>query len=138
MASFVWNIVRSYKIVAYWLVKRILLGPIPQVVNDVWDCDTNISVDTFQEELIVKTVMKLFQPNKELGGPDGWVTSSTLESFLRSIQLMLDSLLLRDSEIELIHIPAGRPIVDEVLKVLETIGKSLESLRKQFEQMRSP
>jgi hypothetical protein len=119
-------------------LRDILLGPITEVVNDVWDCDANVYLDTYREDLYIKSVMKLSHPNKELGGANGWIISSKLDSYLRSIHIMLTALSLRESEIQLIRIPAGKPIIDEILEALEGIGKSLETLRKQFEQMKSP
>jgi hypothetical protein len=117
-------------------LRSMLLGPIPEQVNDMWDCDTNLYLDAFRENLYVKSVMKLFRPDKELGGPNGLVISSSLESYLRSIQLMLNSLSLRDSEINLIRVPSGRKIIDETIEVLNTIEKTIGNLRKQFELMK--
>jgi hypothetical protein len=115
---------RPYEIAKMLLMGSLrdrLIGPIPEVVNDVWDCDANIYLDMFREDLYVKSVMKLFQPNKELGGPNGWVTSGRLDSYLSTIQMMLNALSLEESELELIHIPAGKQVIDELLKALGSI-----------------
>ncbi len=77
-------------------LKDALLGPIPQQVNDGWDCDGIVYLDTFREELYVKTITKLYRPDKELGGPSGWVTSSSVSSYLRTISMMLQTLFLRE------------------------------------------
>jgi hypothetical protein len=119
-------------------LKESLLGPVPRQVNDVWDCDAMVYLDTFGEDLYVKSVMKLYRPNKELGGSYGWITSSSVKSYLSTISMMLNALSLRESEMELIRIPPSRAaIIDDILHSAESVSKSLETVRQQFEKMKS-
>jgi hypothetical protein len=86
----------------------------------------------------VKSVLKLVDSNKNLGGPDALVMAARLSSFLRTVDLMLESVSLRESELELIHIPTGRPIVDALLELVESIEATLKRLREQFGKIKGP
>ena len=117
---------------------NLLVGPVPEQVNDVWDCDAIVYLDTFREDLYVKAVMKLYHPDKELGGSAGWITSSSVASYLRTISMMLTALRRRDSERELINLPQSRSsIIDGILSAIELIGKNLEDVKEQFQKMKS-
>jgi hypothetical protein len=132
---------QRYKIVKIILMgpmRDVLRGPIPQSVNDVTECTSAVYLDTYTEDLHVKSVLKLVDSNKNLGGPDALVMAARLSSFLRTVDLMLESVSLRESELELIHIPTGRPIVDALLELVESIEATLKRLREQFGKIKGP
>jgi hypothetical protein len=110
--------------------------PIPKFINDVFSCSSNISLESFGEEFMVSSIIKLAAANKELGGPNTLLMSATLTSFVETIRLMLNSLKLRDSEIGLFKISEDRDIISTILNGLNRVQESIEELRTQFENMR--
>ena len=110
--------------------------PIPKIVNDVFSCTSSISLETFTEEFIVSSVLKLSMPDKDIGGPNIFVMSGTVESFLDTIRLMLNSIRLRGTEVGLFKIPADREITESILNRLDRIRTMAETLKTQFENMK--
>jgi len=114
-----------------------LLSQCPRVVNDVMSCVSVLDLEALSEDFRVKTVFKLANPNKKIGGESVLLMSGRLTSFLGTIRIMLVSLMLRKSEEGLFIIPKERTMNSEILKILDEIQKVLADVRAQFEGLQS-
>jgi hypothetical protein len=110
--------------------------PIPLTANDPQYCTSTMFVDTLTETIRVKTLLRMVAPNKELGGKQCFVIASTLERFLGTIVIMLGSIRLRASEVDLFKVSNEQKIASS-LEALKQIKNLTDDLQKQFEGMRS-
>lgn len=115
----------------------LLNNAIPRTVNDVTSCVSILELENFAEDFRVKTVFNLHQADKNLGGPNSFIISSTLASFLETLRIMLNSILMTDRENELFKIPAGRNIIDDALRRVDTLQDHVKRLKSQFEKMKT-
>jgi hypothetical protein len=113
-----------------------LLGSIPAMANDPQYCTSRLYLDGFTENFRVQTLLRLTHPNKELGGTDVFVLSTSLLRFLGTVRIMLASIKLQPSEIGLFKIPNDQNIITAVLEGLTGIRERVDDLQKQFEGMR--
>lgn len=114
-------------------LREMLGGPIPFIANDFRNCQSDLFLDAASNELRARAVIKLAEPDKSIGGPNGLVLAGAVADFLIDADILLSSLLLDDDEVELLKISG--PIKEELLGGLSRIEKTVESLRKQFERM---
>jgi hypothetical protein len=84
-------------------VDHVFEGPMPRVVNDVFDCISTISLEAFEEDFMVRTLLKLSEADKTIGGPDVLVMAGTFPSFLTTLVMMMRSLILSENERVLYH-----------------------------------
>src|SRR5262245_17885529 len=84
-------------------VDHVFEGPGPRVVNDVFNCISTISLEAFEEGFMVRTLLKLSEADKNIGGPEVLVMAGTLPSFLTTLDMMIRSLILNEDERGLYH-----------------------------------
>jgi len=114
----------------------ILRGPLPTTTNAFLEIYTAITVDSRSEEYSVKSGIALGWADKAIGGDHILATASHLTPYLGSVAMMLHALRLRDSEIEVLKLPADRDIHGGIESALNDIQEELEVLKQQFKKMK--
>jgi hypothetical protein len=117
-------------------VDHVFEGPMPRVVNDVFNCISTISLEAFEEDFMVRTLFKLSEADKSIGGPEVLVMAGTLSSFLTTVGMMMRSLILNEDERGLYHFVEYQDALRAILDRLDRIRETVEELRTQFEGMR--
>jgi hypothetical protein len=117
--------------------RDILNGPIPLLVNDVGSCSSAVFLDAFTESFHIKVALRFLSANKTLGDANTLVIASRVPQYIASIGIMLDALSLRDSELELFHIPPNRDVVDRIIESFEGLQRTLTEVRTKFEKVKS-
>jgi hypothetical protein len=110
-----------------------LLGPIPARVNDIFRCTTIVQTDSYSDELRIKSAFQLGYSNKNIGNKNVFVTSSSLSSFLQSIHLMMRSLVLEKSSLDVLRLPKDQ--IQNLTEDLEQIKGVTDVLLKQFQNL---
>jgi hypothetical protein len=123
----------------YTLDSRTLLldENVPTFVNDITSCTTILSLDANFEEFLVKSALKLYSPNKKIGGENIIVMAGTLLSFIGTIRLMINAIKLRTNEKKLFNISDDTKIIQNVVARLDDLQKAVSDVRAQFENMKA-
>jgi hypothetical protein len=117
-------------------VDHVFEGPMPRVVNDVFNCISTISLEAFGEDFMVRTLFKLSEADKSIGGPEVLVMAGTLPSFLTTLGMMMTSLILNEDERGLYHFVEDQDALRAILDRLDRLRETVAELRTQFESMR--
>lgn len=112
-----------------------LLSSIPYRTNEVFRCTSALQIDSFYEDIFIKSAIQLSFPNKDLGGEGVLILSASVGSYIDSVRLILDSLLLGKRELRLFKIPKESRITTRILSELAELSEVVEKLKQQFEQM---
>jgi hypothetical protein len=91
---------------------------------------THLSLDSFLGGLHYRGLLRLRAPNKALGEPDELVVSSSLDDFLQSVNILLRSVLMHPSEVELMQETLKTRFSSH--KRLTEIEETLAKVRQQF------
>ena len=115
---------------------EIVLNSAPSIVNDVFSCNSLISLDAFTEEFTVRSIFKLNAPDKKLGGPDVLLMSGRLNSFLETIRLMLQSLKLEGVENNLFKSIGKEDVILNLLENINAVETALSDIKTQFQNLK--
>ncbi|HVH74658.1 MAG TPA: hypothetical protein VM755_07050 [Stellaceae bacterium] len=112
-----------------------LLKSIPYRSNEVFRCTSALQLDAYHEDLLVKSAIQLSSPNKDLGGEGVLVLSGAIGSYIESVRLILQSLLLAKRELDLFRVPKEAKIIERIMRELGELAQVVERLREQFQKM---
>jgi hypothetical protein len=112
-----------------------LFGPIPFRTNAFFRCISELQLDSYFEDLRVKSSIQLAYANKQLGGDGTLILSGSVSNFLESLRIALNSLILEKDEASLFKIAKDSEIVSNITEELGHIKTIADVLLKQFEGM---
>jgi hypothetical protein len=110
---------------------------IPRRANAFVGQFSRMYLDSFTERLHVRSVAKLMGAAKALGGERALVRSDTLVGMLIGVEAFLRSLMLADSEIEVLKTPATREEHQLIATALDDIEKQLGELRTNLTRLKA-
>jgi hypothetical protein len=112
-----------------------LFGPIPYRANEFFRCVSTMQLDSYFEDLRLKSSIQLGYANKQLGGDGALIVAGSVSSFLESLNIALNSLVLNEAETLLFKLSRENDIISGVTKELNNITTTVDILLKQFEGM---
>jgi hypothetical protein len=75
-----------------------LFGPIPYRANEFFRCVSTMQLDSYFEDFRIKSSIQLAYANKQLGGNGTLIVSGSVSTFLESLRIALNSLVLNEAE----------------------------------------